>query len=136
MAHRVFKDPFFSINSVDLSDHVQEVRLDYSADAPEDTAGGDNTRSRLAGGLKDWSITVTFFQDYAAGEVDATLFGILATSVPIEIRPSIAVVGTTNPKYTGNAILTSYQPAGGAIGDAQKAPVTLQGSGDLTRATA
>lgn len=136
MSHRVFKDPYISLGAVDLSDHVAECRLDYTAEAPDDTASGDNTRSRLAGGLKDWTLTITFFQDLAAGEVDATLFSLVGTSVAVEVRSSTAAVGATNPKYTGNAILTNYQPAGGSIGEAQRAPVTLQGTGDLTRATA
>lgn len=135
MSHFVFKDPYVSLGGVNLSAHVKQVTLDYKAETPDDTCAGDDTRKRLAGGLKDWSLQVEFAQDYAASQVDATLFALVGTSVAVEVRPTSAAVGSTNPKFTGNALLESYQPMGGSIGDAAMAPVTLQGNGDLTRAT-
>lgn len=134
-AHFVWKDPFVSINSVDLSDHVKQATLSYKSELQDDTCGGDNTRNRL-GGIKDWTLTIEFAQDYAAAEVDASLFSIVGTSVAIEVRPTTAAVGATNPKYTGNSIIEEYQPFGGQIGAQAMAPVTLQANGDLTRATA
>lgn len=133
-AHFVWKDPYVLINAVDLSDHVRQATLTYRSELQDDSAGGDNTRNRI-GGLKDWTLTLEFAQDYAAGEVDATLFSIVGTSVAIEIRPTTAIVGATNPKYTGNGIIEEYQPFGGQIGALAVAPVTMQGNGDLTRAT-
>ena len=41
--------------------------------AQDDTVMGDTTRSE-APGLKNWELEGLFNQDYAAGEVDATLF--------------------------------------------------------------
>lgn len=134
-AHFVWKDPHVSLGGVDLSDHVKQATLNYSAEAPDDTTGGDSTRNRLAGGLKDWSLTLELAQDYAASEVDATLFSLVGTSVAIVLRPTTDAVGTTNPSYSGNAILTAYQPFGGQIGAQAMAPVTFEGNGDLSRAT-
>jgi hypothetical protein len=87
------------------------------------------------GGLKSGTLACEFFQDYAAGAVDATLFGIVGSVVPIEIRGSSAAASATNPKYTGSAILETYQPVGGSVGDNLMAPVTMSGVGALTRAT-
>lgn len=134
MAEQIFKNAHLTLGGVDLSDHVRSVTLSYSAEVQDITAMSDDTRNRL-GGLKDWSISVEFNQDYAAGKVDATLFSLVGTSVAVVLRPDAGAVGATNPEFTGSAILESYQPVGGAVGDAHVSPVVLQGNGDLARAT-
>jgi hypothetical protein len=130
----VLTTAFVSINSVNLSAYVKSVSVSYKSEMQDDTAMGDTARSRI-GSLKDYSLSIEFFQDYAAGAVDATLFGIVGSVVPIEIRGSSAAASATNPKYTGSAILETYQPVGGSVGDNLMAPVTMSGVGALTRAT-
>lgn len=134
MAETVFTNGFLSVAATDLSDHVRQMTLTYNSELQDITAMGDTARERL-GGLNDWSLQVEFNQDYAASEVDATLFSNVGASVAIEVRPDQGAVAATNPKFTGNAILESYQPVGGTVGDAHVAPVTFQGNGALTRAT-
>jgi hypothetical protein len=134
MAELVFTDAFVEINSVDLSDHVRQVTLNYSAELQDSTAMGDTTRERL-GGLKDWSLTVEFNQDFAASEVDATLFSIVGTVFGVEVRATSSARSATNPGYNGNGILESYAPFGGGVGDLLVAPVTIQAAGTLSRST-
>jgi len=139
MATVIFKDAYFTINSVDLSDHVKSLTLNYEAETQDDTAMGDDTRSML-GGLKNWSASVEFHQDYAVGEVDVTIFSLVGTSTAIEIRPTSAVVSATNPSYTGNGMVTTYSPVSGAVGDVLPATIELvpsKGAGvsDLSRNT-
>jgi len=136
MAEFVLTNAHLSVATVDLSDHVRQLTLNDGADAPESTAMSATYRARLAGGLKDWSVSVEFNQDYAAGEVDVTLAALVGTSVALVIRADAGAVATTNPEWTGNAILTSYQPMGGSVGDAHVAPATFEGNGALARATA
>lgn len=133
MANVVLTNAFVSLNSVNLSAFVRSVTLSYSAELQDDTAMGDTARSRI-GGLKDWSIQIEFFQDYAASAPDVTLFSLVGTTFAVEIRHSAASVGATNPKYTGTGILESYQPVGGAVGENLMAPVVIQGVGALSRA--
>lgn len=136
MAEIVFDDPYVMINSVDLSDHVRSVTINYKAEIQDKTAGGASSRARIAG-LKDWSIDVEFNQDYAAGEVDATLFPLVgAAAFPIVIKPDGSATAVTNPKFTGNALLESYSPIAGSIGDLATTTITMQGDGGLSRATA
>ena len=135
MAHQVFTDARVEINAVVLSDHVRSVTLDYSAELQDDTSMGDTTRERK-GGLKDWSIEVDFFQDYAASEIDATLFGLVGSTFTVEVRPTSAARSATNPGFSGTGILESYQPVGGEIGTMQMAPITIQAAGALSRLTA
>ena len=134
MAEFVFTDASVVINAVDLSDHVRQVTLNYSAELQDDTAMGEDTRSRL-GGLKDWSMEVEFNQDFAAAEVDVTLFPLVGTAFTVTLKPTSAAVSATNPSYSGTGILESYPPMGGSVGDLAVAAISIQAAGTLTRAT-
>ncbi len=137
MASFVLKDAEVFINAVELSDRVTAVTLNYEADLQEETAMGDFTRIRLAG-LLDWSIDVTFKQDFAASEVDATLFpliGAAAFTVTV-MADKTAGVGATNPKYSGSAVLATYPPFGNAIGELATSTANFQAAGTLSRLVA
>ncbi len=121
---------------VDLSDHIESLVINYTTDVPEITSMGDNARRRVFG-LTDFSIDVTFRQDYDAGEVDATFFDEVGSAAEdIEIRPTSAAVSPTNPKFTGNVLLAAYNPVGGSVADVAGGTISLMGDGTLTRATA
>lgn len=133
MAELVLKDASVVINSVDLSDHVSSVTINYSAAMLSKTAMGQNSETRLAG-LKDFSLDVEFNQDYAASTIDATLFPLVgAASFPVVVKPTSGAVSATNPSYSGNALLESYSPVTGAVGEIAKVSVSMPGDGDLTR---
>lgn len=137
MATVIYKDAYFLINSVVLSDHVKSLTLNYEAETQDDTAMGDDTRSML-GGLKNWSASVEFHQDFAAAEVDVTIFSLVGVSTDIEIRPTSAAVSATNPSFTGNAMITTYSPLSGSVGDVLPATIELvpskgAGTSDLSR---
>lgn len=137
MATFVATDYSVTINSVDLSDHVRSVTLDYSAETQDDTAMGDSTRSN-AGGLKNWTLTVEFLQDYAASEVDATLFSIVGTAVNWHVVPTSGAVSATNPKFNASGLVQDYNPQAGSVGDIAVAQVTIVPGGsapNLTRST-
>lgn len=136
MAQFVFTDAEVVINAVDLSDHVKSVTLNYSAELQDDTAMGDDTRSKI-GGLKDWSVSVEFEQDFAASSVDATLFGLVGTTFTVTVKPDKSTAtSATNPKYSGTGILESYPPLDGAVGDLATSGITIQAAGTLSRLTA
>ena len=132
MAVLVLTNANVLINAVDLSAIVRSVSVDYQANLQDKTAMGATAHARL-GGLKDYTLTLEFNQDFAAASVDATLFPIVGTSVAIEVRPVNAARSATNPAYTGNAILAQYKPIGGKVGDMFIAPATFNGDGALAR---
>lgn len=134
MAEVVLTNAFMTIATDDISDHIRQVTLSYSAEPQDITAMSATTRARL-GGLLDWSVAVEFNQDYAAGEIDVLLFPLVGTSVALVIRPDSGAASATNPEYTGNAILDQYQPMGGTVGDAHVAPVNFVANGALARGT-
>lgn len=133
MAVFAFTDASVVINAVDLSDHVAQVSIETSADELDDTAMGATFHARIAG-LKDWSVTLKFNQDFAAGKVDATIFPLLGTVVAITIKSTSAVVGATNPSYSGLVLVNDYKPLDGSVGDLAGFSVTWPGAGTLTRA--
>ena len=134
MAITHLSDAFVRLNTVDLSDHVKSVEVTYEAEALDDTVMGDDTRSNLAG-LKNWSMSITFLQDYAASSVDATLFSLVgAAAFAIRVRPDKSTVaGATNQNINGNCILTSYPPLSGAVGDLHETTITLASAGTLSQ---
>ena len=89
MAEFVLTDPFISLAGNDVSDHFTSVALPVEAETQEATAFGDEWRTRL-GGLKDWSATMDFNQDFEAGQIDALMWPLLGTSVAVVIRPDSA----------------------------------------------
>lgn len=129
-------DGYFSYNSNDLSDYVKQITINYESDIQETTTMGATARTFL-GGLLNWTATIEFRSDYADNLLDEILYPLLGGSgYAVEFRPTSSSVGASNPKYTGTGIMTSFQPIGGTVGELAMSPISLQGSGVLTRATA
>jgi hypothetical protein len=137
MARIVLTDVGVVINNIDLSDHIASVTINQNVDAVETTAFGDGGRTRI-GGLEDSSITLDFHQDFAAGEVDATIAPLVGGTASFNIGPfgtAVAASGTA-PRYSGTVLLTEWTPLNGSVGDLSTASVTWPVSGVITRGTA
>ncbi len=120
---------------VNLSDHVRGIAINYSAELQDKTAMGDGARAKIAG-LKNWTMTIGFNQDFAADKVDATLFPLVgSTALSIFVKPTTAAVSATNPAWKGSALLGSYDPISGSIGDLSVTDVAFESDGDMTRQT-
>ena len=134
MAKLVLTDAKVTINSVNLSDHIASVTLDTKDDIVETTAFGNTSKTRVAG-LRDNSVTLEFHQDYAASNVEATIYPILGAATTVVVQPTSSAVTTTNPTYTFSAVVTEWQPLKGGIGQLATASVTWPVSGSITKAT-
>ena len=135
MATFAYIDARIEINSVVMSAMSTSATLKVEADELEDTAFGDTYRSRIAG-LKDWSVDVEFNADFAASQVDATLWPLLGTVVTFKLRATSAAISATNPEYSGSVLVTEYTPLDGGVGDLAKVSVSWPGAGTLSRAVA
>ena len=133
MAESVLKNAFVSIDGNDLSDHVRTVSWPAGIERLDDTVMGDDARS-FAGGLKTWTLSVEFNQDYATNKVDDTLGTAVGTVVAVILRPDTAAKSATNPEYTGNGLIADYTPVAGSAGDLAIATVEIIAAGSLTRA--
>ena len=134
MAKLVLTNPSISIAGTDLSSSISSVTLDTKYDIIETTAFGDTAKKRVAG-LADNSITLEFFQDFAASSVEATIFPLLGTAAALIIKPVASTVTTTNPSYSVSALVSEWQPLKGGIGQLATASVTWPVSGAITKAT-
>lgn len=127
MAKIVLKSPEILVNAVDMSDHVDQVTIETSRDEVDSTAFQSAFKETLAG-LGDASITMEFQQDFAAGEVDATLWPLSTSDVafPVWIKPTTAAISATNPQYQMSCLLFNYSPLDGAVGELAKTSVTFK----------
>ena len=136
MAVLVFTNPYLMINAVDLSAYVRSITLNNAYQIHENTAAGATGVSRIAG-LQDASMTVTFNQDFASSKVEATIGPLAgAAAFAIIVKPNGSATATTNPKFTGNAVLESWPAMSGAVGDNYEITCTFLCAGAWTRATA
>lgn len=136
MATLVFTDCYVSINSVNISDHVKSASLTFSAAMLDDTVMTKTTKSNKPG-LLEWGLDVEVLNDYAAGNIDATMFALIgAAAFAIEVRPTSGARSTSNPGYTGNAVLASYDPITAKVGDLASAKLSFKCAGALARQTA
>ncbi len=136
MAEVVLTDAVVLVNAVDLSDHVRKITVNLNREDKDLTAMGASGKARRAG-LGDDSFVVEWNQDFAAAEVDATMFPLLgAVPFAVEARPTSAVKSATNPSYEGNCILTSYNPLDASVGDELVTSTTLPVDGIISRVVA
>ena len=134
MAQIVLINAQVILNSVDLSNRVDQVTIEYTV-AEVDTTTFGNTAKRRVGGLQDNKITLEFQQDFAAAEVDATINPLIGTLTSFNIKPINSATTTINPAYTGNVLITDYKPLDAKVGDLSKLAVTWPVDGLITRAT-
>lgn len=138
MAITILRDASVVVNGTDLSNHVDTVEIDTKYDVVDVSAMGSTFKQKLLG-LGDGTIKVTFFQDFAAGEVDAVLNGLAGsnTTFPIVCKPTSAAPSTTNPSYTMQALLPEYMPISGKVGAASQVSVTFENGSQtgIVRAT-
>jgi len=135
MAVLVLKDATITINSVALSDHANSVTVNYEIDSVEVTAFGSGGHT-FTGGLQNNSVEVQLNQDYAASNVEATVYPLVGTTTTIVIKPTSSAVSATNPSYTiSNAFLAAHTPVAGAVGELAMTSLSFTG-GTIVKAVA
>ena len=125
---------YVSLNSSDLSSWAKKAELTVEVDEVDVTAFGDSGWKKVIGGLKSGTLAITANDDVAASQIDSILWPLLGTVVAFEVRATQSAVGTSNPKYTGNVLITGHK-LGGDIGSAAEKDLSLPTSGAVTRAT-
>jgi hypothetical protein len=134
MAAIVLTNADITVNGVVLSDRANSVTLTYEIEAVETTAFGTNRA--FVGGLQNIAIEVEFMQDFAASEVEATIFPVVGTQTTVTVRPSAAATSTTNPLYTvSGTYLASHTPVAAGVGELSMTSLSFAG-GTLVKTTA
>jgi hypothetical protein len=137
MGKFVLRDCQVVVNGVNFSDHVASVEVSLKKDAVDTTNFSGGGKEAIAG-LKEDTFTIDFQQDFAAAEVDATLYPLYnnETEFVVAVRPHTAAISSTNPEYSATCILLEYQPLSGKVGELSDTKVKFpcQRSG-IARAT-
>lgn len=117
-----------AIGAVDVSDQVQSITLTTGYDQLETTAMGSSGRSYTKG-LQAVDVTLTMFNSYGAGEIEATLFDVVGDdAVTLVISPSGTTESASNPEYTiTGAFLASFTPIASSVGELSMVNVTFTG---------
>lgn len=118
MASFTMVDCFVAVNGVTLSDHTTAVTVTDNRDEKDNTAMGATSKS-VTKGLGDATIDITFFQDFAAGKIHATLQPLIASTTPVtvEVRATSAARSATNPATLMSALMFNYNMLDGSIGE-------------------
>lgn len=126
MASEMLWNASLVANSVDLSPRVRSIIVTRNHEDLDSTAMGSVARTHHPG-LRDDSMQVNFFQDFAAASVEATIAGLLGLAVGASIvaKKDTAAVGATNPSYTMTGFALTHQPINGEVGTMHMTDVTL-----------
>ena len=117
------------VNSVDLSDHVNNITLNRNFDSLEVTAMGDSGH-RFVKGLEASSITLSFLNDTTTASVLQTLQAAWGTNVTVVLLQNKGTaVSATNPLYTMTVLVNGTTDINGATGDLSMQDVTWDVSG-------
>lgn len=135
MARIVLTDAKVTINGVNLSDHIASVSLSTTTDVVETSAFNSTAAKTRVAGLQDNSVTLEFHQDFAASNVEATIYPLLGSTTTIVVSPT-STVSATSPSYSFTALVSEWTPLNGGVGELATASVTWSISGAITKATA
>jgi hypothetical protein len=104
-------------SALTLTDHCSAATLTLTAEALENTAFGQTSRTFTAG-LYSNELTLTLFQSYGTTEVETmlnTLFGVASTLV---ISPAGPTESASNPEYTlTGCYLATVTPISATVGE-------------------
>ena len=116
-----------SPSAMTLTDHCSAATLTLTAEALENTAFGQTSRTFTAG-LYSNELTLTLFQSYGATEVETMLnsmFGVISTNV---ISPAGATESASNPEYTlTGCYLETVTPILTTVGELSVVEATFKG---------
>lgn len=135
MAVMVLKAAYCALNAVNESANLGKVELSVEVEDKDVTTFASQGWVEKVGGMASGELALGFKQDVASSEVDSRMWALLGQVVAFEVRLSNAAVGTSNPKYTGNVLVKSWNPIAGSVGDVAEVDVTWPTSGVVTRAT-
>ena len=134
MAVLVLTDADITVNGVVLSDRANSVTLNYEIDSVETTAFG-SVGHKFTGGLQNNSCDIEFMQDFAAAEVEATIFPLVGTTTTVTVRGTSGATSATNPLYTlSGTFLAAHTPVAAAVGELAMTSLSFTG-GTLVKTT-
>lgn len=123
-----------SIAGVALEDDIDNFSLKVSQETPTVTAFADAGPRRVVGNY-DYSLDISGKADFASGQSDATLFGLIGDTDggAMAVDPTGASAAANDPNYDATSAVLSEYSISGAGGGAVEFSATLQGNSALVR---
>jgi len=139
----IYQHAILKVGSINLKSFTRSLAFSAGVELQDDTVMGDDTRTQAAG-LNVWSIDAEFNQSFSTGgETPDAAFATNVgpgKSIAVVLWPmstaTTAQPSPTNPKYSGTAVVETYDAFSGKVGDQLIATVALRPGGTLTRAVA
>ena len=121
-------NPSVTIGGVDCTQNTSAASLEVGFDSLEATTFSD-TGHRFVSGLQMVNVTLTMFQNYGAGEIEATLYDQVGDgTTTLIIAPATGAESATNPIYTiSNAMLASFTSIVTTVGELSQVSVSYTG---------
>jgi hypothetical protein len=131
-------NPVVTINSVNLTSQCTSAVVNLVYEQLETTSFGDTARKYGTDtpiSLQNNTIEVELYQSYAAGETEATIYGLVGITTTVVVGPASGVASATNPIYTlTGCYLESHTPINASLGELSVVTLVFAG-GDLSKAT-
>jgi len=110
-----------TVPSINISAYVSAVTLTQTVDEIEVTSMGDSAH-KYAAGLQAATLTIDFFNDWAASQVMTTLNAAFGTTLAVSMITGVGsaptTVSATNPTYQFSILVNNLTPVGnGGVGD-------------------
>jgi hypothetical protein len=123
------------INSVDISDHVSSATLSQIFDELEITSLGDLSH-KFVKGLEASTLSLDFFNDFAASQVTPTLqaaYGTTVTAVLIPVKGT--AVSASNPLYTVSILVNNLTPIAGDVASINASSISFTCNSTVVQTT-
>ena len=136
MAKFVVTGTTVTVGGTDVTTACARAELVINASEVETTDFGSGGFTELIGGLKSGTVSLDFHQDYGTGAVSELFQDLVGTITAITLVAGNGTAATAEtPLYSFNALVTSFTPVSGAVGDLGTFSVSFPTSGAITYAT-
>lgn len=135
MPKEVLTNAKITVNAVDLTDHCSSLTIESSAEEQDLTTFSTAGFRDIWQGLKDATISATYFNDHAASSVADTHQPFFTSGGTFAVKVWPDASGTV--VYTMTSRLFQYPALAGAVGEANTIEVGYRnaGSAGITRGT-
>lgn len=136
MAKYVVTSQKVTVNGTDISSACARAELVLNSAEVETTDFGSAGWTEVIGGLKSGQLTLDFHSDFGAGGVSSVFDDLLGTIGTFVVIANGTAASATTPAYTATALINSFTPVAGAVGDLSTFSVTLPTTGAVSYGTA
>lgn len=136
MAKYVVTSQKVTLNGSDVSDACARAELVLNAAEVETTDFGSGGWTEVVGGLKSGQLTLDFHSDFGAGAVSSLFQNLVGTIGTFVVIANGTAASAQTPAYSATALINSFTPVAGAVGDLATFSVTFPTTGAVGYATA